>query len=524
MKSLRVEAGRGGRGAGSRRRRDGGDRARPRRRFDASLTGYEEVPDALDAGASARSRRRSAATGRDPLHAQLSRAVRRSGERVTQAHIHLGARARQRRHHRVPVPATSATARRARRRVRPTRRARDAGRSRPAQVVGPADQGIAPAEFAELVRALRAGAAYANVHTTTNAGGEIRGQIAADDRRSRRPPLSRTRAPANAGALSFRRVADDKRMRLRGLHHVTAICRDLERTIAFYRDVLGLAIVHDAPSDDDPDARHVWFGAGDGTFVSFMEYPARCRTAWSGVGSTHHFALRVDSAEEQEAWRDYLREHDVDCTDVLDRGAFRSIYVARSRRPRRRDRHARRPASAPAGRPPSGPARRRRIRSRSRDQGVARRRGPRSAAAPAHCAGARSSSRWSWSPTIGIDARNRRQRVRPQRCWLISRSAMRHALRLPRALEHDLGHGRLTLRHLALELGARQPHAVGLRERPHVLWRRCCRSCFHRTSPLLPTLARWESVVLHVPGRERARTRAPPAPRTRQCGVHVGHP
>ena len=53
-------------------------------------------------------------------------------------------------------------------------------------------------------------------------------------------------------------------MQLRGLHHVTAICRDLERTIAFYRDLLGLAIVHDGPSDDDPTTRHVWFGALDG--------------------------------------------------------------------------------------------------------------------------------------------------------------------------------------------------------------------------------------------------------------------
>ena len=41
-------------------------------------------------------------------------------------------------------------------------------------------------------------------------------------------------------------------MQLRGLHHVTAICRDAERTIAFYRDVMGLAVVHDGPSDDDP--------------------------------------------------------------------------------------------------------------------------------------------------------------------------------------------------------------------------------------------------------------------------------
>ena len=64
--------------------------------------------------------------------------------------------------------------------------------------------------------------------------------------------------------LSFRRVSDDKRMRLRGLHHLTAISSDLERTIAFYRDTLGLPIVHDAPSDDDPEARHVWFDGGDG--------------------------------------------------------------------------------------------------------------------------------------------------------------------------------------------------------------------------------------------------------------------
>jgi glyoxylase I family protein len=115
-------------------------------------------------------------------------------------------------------------------------------------------------------------------------------------------------------------------MRLRGLHHVTAISSDLERTIAFYRDVLGLAVVQDGPSDDDPGARHVWFGSGDGTYVSFMEYPG-IPEGFVGRGSTHHFALRVDSAEEQEAWRDYLREHDVDCTDVFDRGEFLSIYV-----------------------------------------------------------------------------------------------------------------------------------------------------------------------------------------------------
>ena len=34
--------------------------------------------------------------------------------------------------------------------------------------------------------------------------------------------------------------AEPRRMRLLGLHHVTAIVADLERTTAFYRDILGL--------------------------------------------------------------------------------------------------------------------------------------------------------------------------------------------------------------------------------------------------------------------------------------------
>ena len=51
------------------------------------------------------------------------------------------------------------------------------GTFRAVDVLGPAAQGIAPGEFAELVEALRAGVAYANVHTDLHPGGEIRGQL-----------------------------------------------------------------------------------------------------------------------------------------------------------------------------------------------------------------------------------------------------------------------------------------------------------------------------------------------------------
>lgn len=48
-------------------------------------------------------------------------------------------------------------------------------------VIGPAGQGIGAGQFDEFVRALRRGLTYANVHTVGFPGGEVRGQVKADD-------------------------------------------------------------------------------------------------------------------------------------------------------------------------------------------------------------------------------------------------------------------------------------------------------------------------------------------------------
>lgn len=53
----------------------------------------------------------------------------------------------------------------------------------PVDVVGPNGQGIEPGSWTELVRAIRAGHTYANVHTQRWPGGEIRGQIRNNDQR-----------------------------------------------------------------------------------------------------------------------------------------------------------------------------------------------------------------------------------------------------------------------------------------------------------------------------------------------------
>ena len=337
--------------------------AHDRSRFNASLTGYEEVPTLSTAGRRLLPGVDQPRPGRDPLHAQLPRAVRRAAA--------AGA-SRRRTSTSARGPSTAASSRSCAANLgngpAGTPAVPGRGHGERDDHAGAGDRADAPGHRARRVRRARACAARRRGLRQRAHDRERRAARSA----ARSPPtttittatLSPHRAPAHAGALSFRRVADDKRMRLRGLHHVTAICRDLERTIAFYRDMLGLAIVHDAPSDDDPDARHVWFGAGDGTLVSFMEYP---RDAGGRGRHRLHAPLRAARRLRRGAGgvarlpaRARRRLHRRLRPRRVPLDLRRAIPTATSSRSPRAG-----PASAPAGRPPSGPTRRRRIRRRA---------------------------------------------------------------------------------------------------------------------------------------------------------------
>jgi hypothetical protein len=135
------------------------------------LTGYQEVPAiSTDAGGKFRAKLR---TSSQEIQYELSYADLTGA--VQQAHIHLGQRAVN---GAISVflcsnldngpPGTQAC---------PAAPATITGTIRPADVIGPAVQGIDPMQFDELVRAIRAGVTYANVHSATFPGGEIRGQL-----------------------------------------------------------------------------------------------------------------------------------------------------------------------------------------------------------------------------------------------------------------------------------------------------------------------------------------------------------
>jgi glyoxylase I family protein len=122
---------------------------------------------------------------------------------------------------------------------------------------------------------------------------------------------------------------NERRLRIDGLHHITILCQDVERSAAFYRNLLGMRVVKQTVNDDDDSARHLFFGDEEGrpgTLITCLEYP-ELDEGTVGRGSTHHFALAVASEEELRAWRDYLRSRGIPCTEVMDRRYFKSLYL-----------------------------------------------------------------------------------------------------------------------------------------------------------------------------------------------------
>ena len=117
----------------------------------------------------------------------------------------------------------------------------------------------------------------------------------------------------------------------RGMHHITAISSDIERTHAFFGDLLGMRRVKMTSNFDNPNSAHWYWGIGDGrpgTLITYFERdPARERRMRMGAGQTHHFALAVPDEGTQLVWREKLIKAGVRVTPVLDRVYFKSIYM-----------------------------------------------------------------------------------------------------------------------------------------------------------------------------------------------------
>lgn len=116
-----------------------------------------------------------------------------------------------------------------------------------------------------------------------------------------------------------------------GMHHITAIGADINRTHIFYADVLGMRRVKMTSNFDDPSSAHWYWGTGDGrpgTIITYFERdPARVRRAALGVGQTHHFAFAVADEAVQLEFREKLIAAGLPVSPVRDRTYFKSIYT-----------------------------------------------------------------------------------------------------------------------------------------------------------------------------------------------------
>jgi hypothetical protein len=140
--------------------------------FNEHLTGYEETPVAISTSGSGHFQARI--NGNNTISYKLTWSDLEGT--ATQSHIHLGARAES---GGISVflcsnlgngPAGTQA-------CPTTKKATITGTIHPSDVIGPVPQGITAGQFGELVRAMKAGATYVNVHSELYPTGEIRAQL-----------------------------------------------------------------------------------------------------------------------------------------------------------------------------------------------------------------------------------------------------------------------------------------------------------------------------------------------------------
>jgi glyoxalase family protein len=117
-------------------------------------------------------------------------------------------------------------------------------------------------------------------------------------------------------------------MKVLGLHHITLVSSNAQRTVDFYVKVLGQRLVKQTVNFDDPSAYHLYFGDRTGrpsTAITFFEW-AHAGRARHGIGGTHHVALRVGDYEGLLKWKRRLSDLGVPVDGPFDRQYFKSIY------------------------------------------------------------------------------------------------------------------------------------------------------------------------------------------------------
>ncbi len=113
-----------------------------------------------------------------------------------------------------------------------------------------------------------------------------------------------------------------------GINHPALFGRNLDETIQFYTEVLGMRLVLRQPNLDEPRMTHLFFSAGNGAFIAFFvpneDSGLKLRNGSEGVGSMQHLAMNLVGPIE-EAMKT-LDKYKIKFDGPIDRGYERSLY------------------------------------------------------------------------------------------------------------------------------------------------------------------------------------------------------
>ena len=124
---------------------------------------------------------------------------------------------------------------------------------------------------------------------------------------------------------------ESERFEFGGINHLALVCADMERTVDFYTNVLGMALVKTIELPMGM-GQHFFFDCGGGDCLAFFWFPNAPEPVagvcgprrrpdqgdlTSSIGSMNHVALSVP-AERIEEYRDRLVAAGVECTEVAN--------------------------------------------------------------------------------------------------------------------------------------------------------------------------------------------------------------
>lgn len=116
-------------------------------------------------------------------------------------------------------------------------------------------------------------------------------------------------------------------MRSTGVHHVDLVVSSIERSLPFYRDLLGPLGWHRISEVEGERGETIWYLIGPGTSVGLREAQTPGEYDRYRVG-VHHVAFEAVSRAAVEERADWLREHDVEIESGPEEYGYQPGYYA----------------------------------------------------------------------------------------------------------------------------------------------------------------------------------------------------